>query len=178
MTSLPMIGHKRRKSANSIYFNHKECRSLVVEKMQQLTMRDLEIFSNWKEKRPTRPHWYNLYNPLIKIDLVERADRFVTCNDKVEEIELEVNVKQLRNPEPHKSLLMAMSDTLLHELQRLIAEPGFPMKSLTCLSLQGVEPLPLPLTCNLGILHQYSRLRLLSMDGAIDKNLTGHGLLV
>lgn len=124
MTSLPMIGHKCRKSANSTYFNHKECRSLVVEKMQQLTMRDLEIFSNWKEKRPTRPHWYNLYNTLIKIDLVERADRFVTCNDKVEEIELEVNVQQLRNPEPHKSLLMAMSDTLLHELQRLIAEPG------------------------------------------------------
>ena len=60
-------------------------------------MRDLEIFSNWKEKRPTRPHWYNLYNPLIKIDLVERADRFVTCNDKVEEIELEVNVQQLGN---------------------------------------------------------------------------------
>lgn len=97
MTSLPMIGHKCRKSANSTYFNHKECRSLVVGKMQQLTMRDLEIFSNWKEKRPTRPHWYNLYNPLIKTDLVERADRFVTCNDKVEEIELEVNVQQLGN---------------------------------------------------------------------------------
>ena len=67
----------------------------------------------------------------------------------MEEIKLDVKVQQLRNPEPHKSLLMAMSDTLLLELQRLIAEPGFPMKSLTCLSLHGVEPLPLPLKCNL-----------------------------
>ena len=161
MTSLGMIGHECRKSADSAYFKHKECRSsrsiyLVVDlqsvKMQQLTMHDLKVFSNWMGKRPTGPHWYNPYNPLINIDLVEREDRYVACNDRVEEIQLDVKVQQLRNPEPHESLLMGMSDTLLHELQRLIAEPGFPMKTFTCLSLKSVEPLPLPLTRTLGIL--------------------------
>ena len=64
---------------------------------------------------------------------MERADRHVACNDRAEEIELDVKVQQLQTPEPHELLLMGMSDTLLLELQRLIAERGFPMKSLTCL---------------------------------------------
>ena len=156
-----MIAHECTKCADSAYFKHKECRSnrsiyLVVGlqsvKMQQLTMHDLKEFSNWMEKRRTAPHWYNPYNPLIKIDLVEREDRYVSCNDRVGEIQLDVKVQQLRNPEPHESLLMGMSDILLHELQRLIVEPGFPMKAFTCLSLKSVEPLPLPLTRTLGIL--------------------------
>lgn len=98
------------------------------------------------EKRLTGPRWYNRYNPLIKIDLLEREDRYVACNDRVEEIQLNVVVKQLRNPEAHESLFTGMSDTLLHELQRLIAERRFPMKAFTCLLLHGVESLPLPLT--------------------------------
>ena len=104
------------------------------------------------EKRQTGPHWYNAHNLLIKIDLMETADRYTDCNDSVDEIQFNVKVQQLQTPEAHESLLMGMSDTLLHELQRLIAERGFPMKSLTYLSLQCVEPLPLPLTQSLGTL--------------------------
>lgn len=70
----------------------------------------------------------------------------------MEEIQFNVEVKQLRTPEAHESLLMEMSDTLLQELQRLNAERRFPMKAFTCLSLHGVETLPLPLTRTLGIL--------------------------
>ena len=120
--------------------------------MQQVTMHDLEIFSNWMEKRQTEPHRYNSYNPLIKIDLVETGDRYTADNDRVDEIQFNVKVQELRPPEAHKSLLMGMSDTLLHERQRLIAERRFPMKSQTLLSLQSVELLPLPLTHYLGTL--------------------------
>ena len=118
--------------------------------MQQVTMHNLETFSNWMEKRQTKPHRYNPYNPLIKIDLVETGDRYTADNDRVDEIKFNVKVQQLRPPEAHESLLMGMSDTLLQELERLIAERRFPMKSQTWLSLQSVELLPLPLTHYLG----------------------------
>ena len=77
------------------------------------------------EKRQTGPHWYNAHNLLIKIDLMETADRYTDCNDSVDEIQFNVKVQQLQTPEAHESLLMGMSDTLLHKLQRLIAELGY-----------------------------------------------------
>lgn len=120
--------------------------------MQQVTMHNLEIFSNWMENRRTGPHWYNPYNPLIKIDLVETSDKYTADNERVGEIQFNVKVQQLRLPQAHEFLLMGMSDTFLRKLQRLIAENGFPMKSLTWLSLQSVEPLSLPLTNCLGTL--------------------------
>ena len=83
-------------------------------KMQQVTMYDLEIFSNWMEKRQTEPHRYNSYNPLIEIDLVKTGDRYTADNDRVDEIQFNVKVQELRPPEAHESLLMGMSDTLLH----------------------------------------------------------------
>ena len=98
---------------------------------------------------------------------METAERYVACNDRVEEIQFNVEAQQLGTPEAHESLLMGMSDILLHKLQRLIAERGFPMKSLTCLSLQSVEPFPLPFR----YINQYSCLCPLSMDGVTDKTL-------
>lgn len=84
--------------------------------------------------------------------MVETGDRYTADNDRVDEIQFNVKVQELRPPEAHESLLMGMSDTLLHELQRLIAERRIPMKSQTLLSLQSVELLPLPLTHYLGTL--------------------------
>ena len=46
--------------------------------------------------------------------------------------------------------LMSMSDTLL--LQRWITGHGYPMRTYCYVSLQVVEPFPLPLTRCLGVL--------------------------
>ena len=139
--------------------------------MPQLTMHDLEIFSKWMEKRLTGPHWYNPYNPLIKIDLMERAERYVARNDRVEETQLDEEIQQRRYSESHGSLLISMSDALLRELQRWITVRALPMKTLTYVSLSSVELLPLPLTRSLGIL--YSCVCLLPMVRVINKNLIG-----
>ena len=120
--------------------------------MNQVTMHDLEQFSYWMEKRIASSHWYNPYNPLIKIDSVERENRYAGGNDAVEEIQLDVEIQLLCYPESDESLLMSMSDALLRELERWITEQGLPMKTLTLVSLSSVEPLPLPLTRSLGIL--------------------------
>ena len=47
---------------------------------------------------------------------------------------------------------MSMSDDLLRALQRWITRHRYPMKSERYISLQAVEPLPLPLTRCLGVL--------------------------
>ena len=47
---------------------------------------------------------------------------------------------------------MSMSDALLRSLQRWITDHGYPMRTLCYISLQAVEPLPLPMTRCLGVL--------------------------
>ena len=47
---------------------------------------------------------------------------------------------------------MSMSDALLRSLQRWITDHGYPMRTLCYISLQAVEPLPLPITRCLGVL--------------------------
>ena len=61
-------------------------------------MRDLEQFSYWREKRLTSSHWYNIYNPVISVELTELADRVVGNNNAVEEIQLDMTVQQHRVP--------------------------------------------------------------------------------
>lgn len=120
--------------------------------MQQVSMHDLEQFSYWQEKRLTSSHWYNIYNPVISVELTELADHVVRNNDAVEEIQLDLTVQQHRVPAWNESLLMSMSDALLRSLQRWITNHGYPMRTLCYLSLQAVEPLPLRITRCLGVL--------------------------
>ena len=84
--------------------------------------------------------------------MTEVADRVVANNDSVEEIQLDLSIQQLRVPAWNESLLMSMSDALLRSLQRWIASKGYPMQTQCYVSLQAVEPLPLPLTRCLGVL--------------------------
>ena len=120
--------------------------------MQTVSMQDLEQFSYWQGKRLTSSHCYDIYNPVISVELMELADRVVANNDLVVEIQLDLCIQQLRVPAWHESLLMSMSDALLRALQRWITRHGYPMKSQCYVSLQAVQPLPLPLTRCLGVL--------------------------
>ena len=81
--------------------------------MQWVAMRDLEQFSYWQEKRLTSSQWYNIYNPVISVELTELADRVVGNDDAVEEIQLDLTAQQHRVPAWNESLLMSMSDALL-----------------------------------------------------------------
>ena len=120
--------------------------------MQSVSIQDLEQISYWQEKRLTSSHWYNIYNPVISIELTEIADRVVGNNDAVEEIQLNVTIQQERVTTWNESLLMSISDALLRSLQRWITSHGYAMGTRCYVSLQAVEPLPLPLTRCLGVL--------------------------
>ena len=103
--------------------------------MQTVSMQDLEQFSYWQHKRLTSSHCYDLYNPVISVELTELADRVVANNDSLVAIQSDLCIQQLRVPAWHESLLMSMSDTLLRALQRWITRHGYPMKSLCYVSL-------------------------------------------
>ena len=98
--------------------------------MQTVSMQDLGQFSYWQDKRLTSSRCYDLYNPVISVELTELADRVVANNDSVVEIQLDLCIQQLRVPGWHESLLMSISDALLRALQRWITRHGYPMKSL------------------------------------------------
>ena len=66
--------------------------------MQTVSMQDLELFSYWQEKRLTSSHCYDIYNPVISVELTELADRVVAYNDSVVEIQLDLGIQQLRVP--------------------------------------------------------------------------------
>ena len=85
-------------------------------------MQDLEQFSYWQEKPLTSSHCYDIYNPVISVELKELADRVVANNDLVVEIQLDLCIQQLRVPAWHESLLMSMGDALLRALQRWILD--------------------------------------------------------
>ena len=144
----------RKNPADTFYFNHKAHLSCVVKtvQMQSVSMQDLEQFSYWQEKRLMSSHWYNIYNPVILVELTKTADRVVGNNDAVEEIQLDLTVPQHRVPAWNESLLMSMSGALLRALQRWITSHSYSMKIRCFISLQAVEPIPLPLTRCLGVL--------------------------
>ena len=120
--------------------------------MQQVSMHDLKQFLYWQEKRLTSSHWYNIYNPVISVELTKLADRVLGNNDAVDKIQLDLTVQRQRVPAWNESLLMPISDALLRPLQRWITDHGYPMRTLCYLSLQAVEPLPLRITRCLGVL--------------------------
>ena len=66
--------------------------------MQIVSMQHLEQVSYWQEKRLMNSHWYNIYNPVISVELTELYDRVVGNNDSVEEIQLDLTVHQHRIP--------------------------------------------------------------------------------
>lgn len=144
--------------------------------MQQVTMHDLEISSNWMENRQTGSHWYNPYNPLIKIDLVETSDKYTADNERVGEIQFNVKVQQLRLPQAHEFLLMGMSDTLLRKLQRLITWFSYEITDMAVSS--KCETVTITIDKLFGQINQYSCLCLLSMDSVTDKNFIGYVRLV
>ena len=91
----------------------------MEEKCSRYLCKILKI-SYWKEKRLTSAHWYNVYNPVISVDLTEFTDRVVGNNDAVQEIQLDLTVHQHRIPEKNENLLMSMSDGLLRTVQHWI----------------------------------------------------------
>ena len=119
--------------------------------MQAISMHDLEQLSYWQEKRFKSGHWYNLYNPVISVELTELADRVVGNNDAQQEIQLELIVYQHRIPEKNENLLMSLSDGLLRSVQHWVTSRKLSMKTRCYLTLHGVEPLALPMTRCLGV---------------------------
>ena len=137
--------------------------------MQSVSMQDLEQLSYWQEKRFKSGHWYNLYNPVLSVELTEFADRVVRSNDAVQEIQMDLTVHQHRVPENNENLLMSMSDGLLRAVQHWIRNRRLSMKTRCYLTLQTVEPIALPIKKCLGFrgADKYSSLCLLSMDCVI-----------
>ena len=121
-------------------------------KMQTMSMQDLELLSYWQEKRFKSAHWYNVYNPVLSVELTEIADRVVGNNDAVQEIQLELTVHQHRVPEKNENLLMSMSDGLLRAVQHWVTSRRLSMKTRCYLTLHAVEPIALPITKCLGVL--------------------------
>ena len=120
--------------------------------MLSVSMQDFEQISYWQEKRLTSAHWYNVYNPVISVDLTEFTDRVVGNNDAVQEIQLDLTVHQHRIPEKNENLLISMSDGLLRTVQHWIRNRRLSLKTRCYLTLQAVEPIALPLTKCLGVL--------------------------
>ena len=120
--------------------------------MQTLSMNDLEQLSYWQEKRLTSAHWYNVYNPVISVELTEFADRVVGNNETVQEIQLDLTVHQHRVPENNENLLMSLSDGLLRAVQHWVTSRRLSMKTRCYLTLHAVEPIALPFTKCLGVL--------------------------
>ena len=121
--------------------------------MQSVSMQDLEQIAYWQEKRFKSKYGYNLYNPVLSVELTEFADRVVRNDVAVqEEFQLELTVHQHRIPEKNENLLMSMSDGLLRAVQHWVTSRRFSMKTRCYLTLQAVEPMALPLTKCLGVL--------------------------
>ena len=120
--------------------------------MQTVSMHDLEQLSYWQEKRLTSAHWYNVYNPVISVELTEFADRVVGNNETVQEIQLDLTVHQHRVPENNENLLMSLSDGLLRAVQHWVTSRRLSMKTRCYLTLHAVEPIALPFTKCLGVL--------------------------
>ena len=119
--------------------------------MQSVSMQDLEQIAYWQEW--WSKYGYNLYNPVLSVELTEFADRVVRNNVAVqEEFQLELTVHQHRIPEKNENLLMSMSDGLLRAVQHWVTSRRFSMKTRCYLTLQAVEPIALPLTKCLGVL--------------------------
>jgi len=110
---------------------------------------DLEQLTFWQETRKRSLHWYNVSEPVISVELNEWEKRWVANN---EEFQLDLTVYQLRVPAWNENLLMSLSDALLRGIQRWLTRKKLLMTTRCVLSLQEVEPNPLPLTRCLGVM--------------------------
>ena len=139
---------------DSAFFRNKTSVSVkIIVKMQSVSMQDLEQIAYWQEKRFKSKYGYNLYNPVLSVELTEFADRVVRNNVAVqEEFQLELTMHQHRVPEINENLLMSMSDGLLRAVQHWVTSRRFSMKTRCYLTLQTVEPIALPITKSLGVL--------------------------
>ena len=115
-------------------------------------MQDSAQIAYWQEKRFKTGHWYNPYNPVISMDLIELSDRLLGKNGRQEEIQMALVVHQQRIPEKHENLLMALSDAFLRAIQQWAINRKWPLKRRSYLTLHGVEPLALPMTNCLAVL--------------------------
>ena len=143
-------------------------------KMQSVSMQDLEQLSYWQEKRLMSSHWYNIYNPMISVELTKLADHVVGNNDTVQEIQLVLTAHQHRIPAWNENLLMSMSDALLRAVQRWITSQRYSMKTRCYITLQTVEPLALPLTRCLGVLTNIPIFAFFSVDNIFITNNFSH----
>ena len=103
----------------------------------------------WQETRKRSLHWYNVKEPVISVELNDGEKRWVASN---EEVQLDLSVYQQRVPAWNENLLMSLSDALLRGIQRWLTGKRLPMTTRCVLSLQEVEPNPLPLTRCLGVM--------------------------
>lgn len=143
-------------------------------KIQSVSMQDLEQLSYWQEKRLMSSHWYNIYNPVISVELTKLADHVVGNNDTVQEIQLVLTAHQHRIPAWNENLLMSMSDALLRAVQRWITSQRYSMKTRCYITLQTVEPLALPLTRCLGVLTNIPIFAFFSVDNIFITNNFSH----
>lgn len=143
-------------------------------KMQSVSMQDLEQLSYWQEKRLMSSHWYNIYNPVISVELTKLADHVVGNNDAVQEIQLVLTAHQHRIPAGNENLLMSMSDALLRAVQRWITSQRYSIKTRCYINLQTVEPLALPLTRCLGVLTNIPIFAFFSGDNIFITNNFSH----
>ena len=143
-------------------------------KMQSVSMQDLEQLSYWQEKRLMSSHWYNIYNPVISVELTKLADHVVGNNDAVQEIQLVLTAHQHRIPAGNENLLMSMSDALLRAVQRWITSQRYSIKTRCYITLQTVEPLALPLTRCLGVLTNIPIFAFFSGDNIFITNNFSH----
>ena len=104
-------------------------RLVCGRKMLSVSMQGLEQLSFWQEKRRMSSHWYNIYNPVISVELTKLADRVVRNNEAVQEIQLDLTVHQHRVPEWNENLLMSMNDGLLRAVQRWMTSQRYSMKT-------------------------------------------------
>ena len=117
-----------------------------------ISMQDSEQLAYGREKRFKTQHWYNPYNPVISVDLIELSNRVLGKNGRQEEIQLELIVYQQRILEKHENLLMSLSDAFLRAVQQWVIRRKFPLKTRCYLTLHGVESLALPMTKCLAVL--------------------------
>ena len=81
------------KSVDSAHFIYKEFYDLVVSSNQSRCSQCLcMIWNNFLTGRKTSSQWYNIYNPVISVELTEVADLVVGNNDALEGIQLDLTV--------------------------------------------------------------------------------------
>ena len=80
-------------------------------------LQDSRQLAYWQEKRHQSPHWCNISDPIIIVELTEITARLIA---KQHEFQLQMKVYQQRVPHKEENVLMTLSDALLQAIQQWI----------------------------------------------------------